>query len=136
MARTHGKDTVITLGGDDLSEFCNTSELTRSADTHDITGYGKTAHVFQGGLRNGTASMGGIYDNSETAGPRAVIEPLVGTTVELIRQIEGAGAGKPQDKVDAVVTQYVETSPVADMVTWTADLQLSDDIDTTPQAGS
>lgn len=136
MARVHGKNTVITIGGDDISEYCNTSELTRSADSHDITGYGKNSHVFQGGLRNGTASIGGIYDNTAGTGPAAVIKPLVGTTVELIRQIEGAGAGKPQDRVDVVVTQYVETAPVADMVTWTADLQLSDDIDETPQAGS
>lgn len=134
MAFVHGKDTFISLDGDDLSAYTNTSEITKTADSHDVTTYGKNSHVFTGGLKGGTATMGGIYDNTASTGPRAVIDPLIGATVELIRQTEGAGTGKPQDKVDVVVTQYVETSPVADMVTWTCEMQLSDDVDTTAQA--
>lgn len=134
MSFVHGKDTFISLDGDDLSAFCNTSTLTRSADTHDVTTYGKDDHVFAGGLGNGTCSIGGIYDNTAVTGPRAVVEPLVGTTVTLIRQPEGTGSGLPQDSVSVVVTNYVETSPVADMVTWTAELQLSDAIDSTAQS--
>lgn len=134
MAFVHGKDTFISLGGDNLSEATNTSELSRSGDSHDVTCYGKGSHVFKGGLKGGTASMGGIYDNTAVTGPRAVIEPLIAATVELIRQTEGAGTGKPQDKVDVVVTSYVETNPVADMVTWSCEMQLSDDVDTTAQA--
>ncbi|PSL02883.1 hypothetical protein CLV30_109191 [Haloactinopolyspora alba] len=133
MAFVHGKNTVITLGGDDLSAYTNNSELTRSADSHDVTTYGNDAHVFEGGLKNGTATMSGIYDNTADTGPRAVVEPLVGTVVELVRQPEGAGSGLPQDTVQVLVTNYVETNPVADMVTWSAELQLSGTIDTTPQ---
>lgn len=134
MAFVHGKNTFISLDGDNLSAFTNTSTLTRTADTHDVTTYGKNSRVRTGGLLDGTASMGGIYDNTAGTGPRAVIEPLVGTTVELIRQPEGTGSGKPQDKVDVVVKSYVETNPVADMVTWTCELELSDDVDSTAQA--
>ncbi|MFI6763872.1 hypothetical protein ACIBF5_32605 [Micromonospora sp. NPDC050417] len=136
MGNVHGRHTVIILDDNDLSAYCNTSELTRGADIHDTTTYGKLAHVHEGGLLNGTASMGGLYDNTASTGPRAVLAPLLGQKVELIRQPEGAGTGKPQDKVDVVVGQYVETNPVADMVTWTCDLTLSDTVDTTPQAGS
>lgn len=134
MAFVHGKDTFISLDGDNLSAFCNTSTLTRQADSHDVTTYGQDSHVFVGGLGNGTASIGGFYDNTASTGPRAVIEPLVGTVVVLIRQPEGTGSGLPQDEVNVLVTNYVETSPVADIVTWTAALQLSGDIDTTAQA--
>lgn len=136
MAFVHGKNTFISLDNNDLSAFTNTSELARSADSHDVTTYGKDAHVFAGGLLNGTASMSGIYDNTAGTGPRAVIEPLVGTVVELIRQPEGTGSGLPQDKVDVLVTGYTETNPVADMVTWSCEMQLSDDIDTTAQQGA
>lgn len=129
----HGKDTFISLDGDDLSEATNASELGLTADTHDVTTYGKGAHVYQGGLTDGTAKMSGIYE-SGSAGPKAIIQPLVGQTVELIRRPEGTGSGKPQDKVDVVVKGYTESSPVADMVTWTADLQCSDTVDSTPQA--
>ena len=133
MAFVHGKDTFISLDGDDLSSFTNTSELSREADSHDVTTYGKDAHVFQGGLKNGTASLAGIYDDTASTGPRGVVEPLVGTNVTLIRQPEGVGAGKPQDSVDVLVMNYVETAPVADMVAWSCELQLSDDITTSVQ---
>lgn len=133
MAFVHGKDTVIKLGADDLSEFTTTSELNRTADTHDVTTYGKGSHVYAGGLKDGKATMSGVYDNAAATGPRAVIEPLLGTTVVLTRQTEGPGAGKPQDVVDVVVNTYVETNPVADMVTWSCEMQLSDDVNTQAQ---
>lgn len=134
MAFVHGKNTFISLDGDNLSTYVNTSELGRTSDSHDVTTYGKDSHVFSGGLLNGTASMQGIYDNTANTGPRAVIEPLIGTVVELIRQPEGTGSGLPQDKVDVLVTGYTETNPVADMVTWQCQMQLSDDVDSTAQS--
>jgi hypothetical protein len=76
--------------------------------------------------------MGGIYDNT-AIGPRDVIRPLVGSVVPLIRQPEGAGTGKAQDVVNVLVLNYVETNPVADMVTWTCSMQLSDDINAADQ---
>jgi hypothetical protein len=133
MAFVHGKDTVIKLGANDLSEYTTTSELNRSADTHDVTTYGKGSHVYQGGLKDGKATMSGVYDNTAVSGPRAVIEPLLGTTTQLTRQTEGTGAGKPQDLVDVVINGYVETNPVADMVTWSCEMVLSDDVNTAVQ---
>lgn len=132
MAFKHGKDTVIMVNAVDLSAFTNTSELTREADSHDVTTYGKTSHVFVGGLLNGTASMAGIYDDG-AAGPRATIEPLIGTVVPLIRRPLGTGSGLPEDEVDVLITQYVETNPVADTIAWSCEFQLSDDLTTTMQ---
>jgi hypothetical protein len=132
VAFVHGRNTVIKLNGINLSAFVNTSDLGRNSDSHDVTTYGKNAHVFAGGLLNGNATMAGIYDNT-AAGPRDVIRPLVGTVVPLIRQPEGTGAGKPQDLVNVLVLDYVETNPVADMVTWACSMQLSDDINAADQ---
>jgi len=133
MTQQHGSDTVVTLGGDDLTAYSNNSQLEFNADSHDVTTYGKNAHVFRGGLKNGTASVSGFYDTTAMVSPRAVIQPLIGTVVELIHQPEGAGSGKPQDKVDVLVTKYTQTHPVADYVTWTVELQFSDDVDSTAQ---
>ena len=133
MTFVHGKSTYISLNAIDISAFCNTSTFTRSADSHDVTTFGSNAHKFQGGLLDGTSEIGGIYDNT-TSGPRDVIEPLIGTNVTYVRRVEGTGSGLPQDSVEVLVTDYVETSPVADMVTWTATLQLSGDVTSTNQA--
>jgi len=132
MAWVHGKNTVIILSGSDLSTYCNTSSFGRKSDKHDLTTYGKDDHVYDGGLGDGSASIGGFYDNT-AAGPRDIIEPLIGTVVTLIRRPEGTGSGKPQDLVDVLVEEYVETSPVADYVTWSAKLQPSDAVTSTNQ---
>lgn len=127
MAFTHSKVTVVTLNGTDLSAFTKTTTYNRSADTHDVTTYGKNAKVFSGGLKDGTATLEGIYDDT-AVGPRDVIRPLLGTTVNLVFKPEGTGTGKPQDTVAVVVNSYNESSPVADMIQWTCEVQFSDDV--------
>jgi hypothetical protein len=134
MSFQHGRFTFLSLAAKDLSNYSTTSDLEKNADEHDVTTYGKNSHVLSGGLKGGGASIGGIYDTTLVAGPRAVIMPLVGTVVELIRRTEGTGSGKPQDTVNVHVKTYKETSPVADMVTWTCSLSLSDDLLSTTQA--
>lgn len=132
MAFVHGKGTFVSLDANDLSAFTNNTALPRSADTHDVTTYGKDDHVYRGGLRDGTATISGIYD-SAAGGPGAVITPLLGTNVTFIFRPEGTGPGLPERSGDCVVSTYEETSPVADMVTWSAELQLSDEFATTAQ---
>lgn len=133
MAASHGKDTFISINGADISQFCTDSELTRGADEHDLTGYGKQAHVVRGGLGNGKASVKGWYDNTAGSGPRAVLRPLVGTNVTMIRRPEGTGSGKPQDSATVHVKEYVETNPVADYIAWSVGLTVSDVITSTTQ---
>ena len=132
MARVHAKDTVVLLNGNDLSAFCNTSNFNRSGDEHDVTTYGKDDHVFDGGLGTGESTIGGFYDNT-AAGPKAIIEPLINTVVTLIRRPEGTGSGLPQESVDVLVRSYNESSPVADWVTWEAQLRHSDAVTRTTQ---
>jgi hypothetical protein len=132
MAFTHSKNTFISVNGSDLSPFTNQSNFGRKYDVHDVTCYGVDDHAFAGGLGNASFSMSGIYDNSAT-GPRDVLEPLLGTTVTAIRRVEGTGSGRPQDSVSVVVEEYVETSPVADMVAWSCSLQPTGAITSTNQ---
>jgi hypothetical protein len=134
MALIHSKNTIIKLGSVDLSAYVKSSEFARKADVHDVTTYGKADHVYAGGLGDGTFKMDGIYDSTATTGPRAAIEPLIGTEVVLTRQPEGTGSGKAQDVVDIIVTGYTESSPVADYVTWSMDAQLSDAVSSTAQS--
>lgn len=132
MAFIHGKGAVVTLDADDLSAFANNITFNRTADSHDVTTFGKNSHVYQGGLGDGTAEITGIYDDGAT-GPRAIIEPLIGTVVDMTWKPAGTGASKPLDTVDVLVTAYEETAPVADMIAWSVKLQLSDAVATTAQ---
>ncbi|MEU5938640.1 hypothetical protein ABZ807_05530 [Micromonospora sp. NPDC047548] len=134
MAYVHGKDTVITVATKDISPHCKTSTYEGSADVHETTGYGKAAKTKQGGLLDGKFSMGGTYDNTASTGPRNALKPLLGTTVAVVRKPEGTGTGKPQDAFSGVLSKYVETNPVDDMVTWSAEIEISDVVTTTTQA--
>lgn len=134
MAYKHGKDTYISIDGDDISAFTNTSELEVTVDEHDVTCYGAEDHVVAGGLGAGAISMGGIYDDT-AAGPKAIIEPLIDAKalVTLIRRPEGTGSGKPQESLSVLVKRYVETNPVADMITWSCEMTKSGPITRTTQ---
>lgn len=137
MSAVHGRNTFYSLDGKQVSLSGNANTYERTADSHDVTVYGNGSHVFAAGLKNGSATIGGFYDNttSTTGGnARSVIEPLVGAApVVYIERPEGAGTGLPQRSVNVLVTKYTETKPVADMITWSADLQLSGDVTTTTQ---
>lgn len=140
MTFIHGKDTVILLKtattavtGANISAYTNASELEQSADAHKVTGYGKTAHVKQGGLKDGKFTMSGTYDNTASVAPRALMNGKAGETMTIWRRPEGTGTSKAQDKFDAVLVKYAESNPVADMVTWSAEFEVSDEVITTPQ---
>ena len=133
MAFVHGKSTYVSVGGSDLSAFTDSSELNRTADDHDVTTYGNSAHKYEGGLLDGKFTMSGTYDNTASTGPRAVLNVLLGTVTPVIRRPEGTGTGKPEDSFDGLLVGYVETNPVADMVKWSAEFSISGDVDSTAQ---
>lgn len=135
MAFIHGKDTVVTVNSADLSAFCRSSELDLSLDTHDVTAYGASAHAYRGGLKDGTFSLEGTYDDG-AAGPEATLAPLLndldGFTV--VFRPEGAGSGLAQRSFTALLSSYSESDPVDDMITWSAEFQITGPVDFTAQS--
>lgn len=134
MARVHGKGVVITVATKNISPHTNSVEWGREAEAHEDTGFGSNSKTYTGGLLDGSITLGGMYDTTASVGPRVALEPLLGTNAVVVYQPEGLGTGKPTKTVTALVKSYKETAPVADMVTWTAELQMSGDAVTTTQA--
>lgn len=136
MTFIHGKNTEVSVNSVDLSQYTSESEINRGTDTHDVSAYGNDAHAFGAGLNTGTFTMGGTYDNTASTGPRDALLAVyaLNAPVPVLRLPEGDGMGKPQDAFDAILTSYVETNPVADMVKWRADFQITGDIDTGDQS--
>lgn len=145
MSTVHGKNTVIKVtcaspaptGAIDISFCCNTSAFNEVRDSHDVTCYGATGHAYADGLTNHTFSLGGVYDTSTSTGARAIFGALMSSTggqlISIERQVEGTGTGKPKDTFSGLVTSYTETNPAADMVTWTAEVQISGAVTRTTQ---
>ena len=132
----HGKKTVMKVESDAITGMTTTHTLTRNRDTHDVTPYGQEGHRFAAGLKVGTLTTSGTYDQTTDAGPRDILLPLYesGAMVTVTIQNEGTGSGKPQDVFEAIITKYEQTAPAADMVTWAVDWQVDGVIDSTPQA--
>jgi hypothetical protein len=130
------EDVIVTIDGDNISEYTTSTTFNRSVDTHDVTGYGKTSKVYTAGLKDGTVTIEGFYDATASTGSRVVLQPLFDarTNVTFVYKPEGTGTGKPQNSCSVVVTAYNESAPVADMITWTAELQISGDVTTTAQS--
>lgn len=133
MAFVHGMNTKITVATKDISPYTKTSSFEESADFHDTTGYSPTgqARTKAGGLIDGKFTMSGTYDNTASVGPRNALKSLIGTSVAVVRNPEGTGTGKPNDAFSGILTKYTETNPVDDMVTWSAEIEISGAVTTT-----
>lgn len=135
MTTAHGKLTVITVNAKDISPYTKTSNIDETAKTHDVTGYGPTgdAEVYSGGLNSGKFTCGGVYDNTVLVGPSIVIRPVKGIITVVTRKVEGSGTGKPLQTFNAICEKFSESNPHDDMVTWSADFQISGPVVTTAQ---
>lgn len=123
---TLGADAVFLLDAADISGFIDTVQITESADSLDVTTFGNNGHRKRGGLTDGSISIGGVYDTT-ASGPHDDIQPLIGTIVAFDWRPEGTGAGLPKLTGSVLVQNYVESAPVADIVRWTAALEIDGD---------
>lgn len=124
---TLSADAIFTLDSADITDFVDTLTFTESADSLDITTFGNNGHRKRGGLTDGSITIGGVYDTT-SAGPHDDIEPLIGTVVTFDWRPEGTGSGLPTVTGSVLVQNYVETSAVADIVRWTASLEIDGDV--------
>lgn len=136
MAQLHGKHTKVTIDAEDYSAHSDSTEWSDETDMSETTTYGRKRKNYLAGLEDGKITVGGTYDDG-AAGPAAIFEPIksAGLPVEFVILVAGAGTGKPSRKVDVLVKTFTVSSPVADKVAWSAELQMvGDEIDLTPQA--
>lgn len=134
MAFVHGRNTVITIGGNDISAFTNSTDFGDETEVLDTTTYGRTRKVYSAGLGDGKVTISGFHDNGVT-GPRDVLKPLkiTGAPVKLIFRPEGTGSGLPESEVDVLISAYNDSNAVAGMVQWTCDMQMTGPLDETNQ---
>lgn len=130
MAKIHSKNVAFSLDGSSLSGYSNSITFTRTTDSHDTSTFGQDSKTYQAGLTDATATIEGFYDSTAVTGPAALFKGIqaVGDAVPLVYTPEGTTTGKPKATVDAIVTSYQESSAVADMVMFSADLQCTGDI--------
>lgn len=129
----HGKDSYFGVEDStgttlrNLTPYITSIDFNQENDTHDDTTMGAEGHTFRPGLTNGTIAVAGIWDKTATTGADTVLQSLVGVeiTVGFEYGPEGNTAGMVKKSGECVLSSYNESAPVADLVTWTANFQIS-----------
>lgn len=136
MAAAHGKDSVFLIEDSaattlrDISIYVKTLEFKRSVDANDTTTKGSEGRTYRPGLTDGEISLTGLWDDTASTGSRTVLASLVGieVTVGFEWGPEGSATGALKESGECVLTQYDESSPVDDMVAFTATLKISGNV--------
>lgn len=128
MAFGHGKSAVFKIddsGGTlrDISAFINEASLPREIETAETTTFGSSAKSYITGLTDATISISGLFDSvadgylAGVLGQAAPLEFEYGPLGSTASMIKYSG--------NCIMTSYEVSSPVGDVVTFSADFQVT-----------
>lgn len=127
MAFRHGKGTRILIGSTDLSTYFRDTTQSSTVDTAETTTYGVTgdAKTYVTGLADATISLSGLFDDTAGAADEVITTALASDAdiVFTIAQDGGLTVGRRCLLGQSIQTKYDMTSPVADVVSTSLDLQ-------------
>ena len=129
MAFVHGKDSVFKLdnsGGSltDISAYVNNVDFPETVDIAETTVLGKDNKTYIVGLKDATMSLSGLWDSTADAIFGAVLGQSA--TLSFEYSPEGTTGGNVNYTGECILTNYAISSPVGDVVAYSADLQVSD----------
>lgn len=125
MAFVSAKSAQFTLAGTDISSYTDqVGGVANSTDMLETTTFGAGSKTYIGGLRNGdTISISGKYDSAL----HTAISALLGSasTSAWVYGPAGTTVGNVKFSGNCLVTSYEVQASVANVLTWTASLQIS-----------
>lgn len=131
MAFLHGKSATILFGRRSLSEFLNEVSVSRTVETGETTNFRAAGFkTFVTGLQDAALSLSGMFDGSAGAVDetlQAAFASDLRDPVSVSPEFERVGA--IAYLVDAHTGSYDVTSPVADIVSISSDIQAEGRID-------
>lgn len=131
MAFVHGKDSVFKIdnsGGTltDISSYVNSVDFPETADVAETTTLGDGSKTYIVGLKDSTLSVAGLWDSTLDG----ILGAVIGQSATLSFEYspEGTGAGAIKYTGECILTSYAQNSPVGDVVSYSADFQVSGDV--------
>jgi len=128
MAFTHGKDSVFKLddsGGTltDISSYVNSVDFPETADIAETTVLGDGNKTYIVGLKDATLSISGLWDSTLDG----ILGAVVGQSATLSFEYspEGTTGGNVKYTGECILTSYAQSSPVGDVVGYSADFQVT-----------
>jgi len=119
----HGKKTAVLLNGTNMSPFLNEATTTQEIETAETTTFGDQDKTYIVGLADGTISTSGLFDSTAGASD-AVLSGIIAQDDNTFTVLpEGATAGSRSIIANGQLTSYEISSPVADVVAISAEVQ-------------
>jgi predicted secreted protein len=127
MAFRHGKSTRVLIGSSDLSTYFNDTSVSTSVETAETTTYGVAgdSKTYVTGLNDSTISISGLFAD-EAGEADEVITAAIGSDTDVVFTIAQDGGlivGRRCLLGQSIETKYDLSSPVADVVSTSLDLQ-------------
>lgn len=124
---TQGHLSSLVVATKDISPYITSTTVQRAMDTLDNTTYGQTGHTYVGALTDGQITINGLWDKTASVGSYTVFKGMlgVGTPVAFVWCPEGTATGAVKQSGNAIIQTYTESSPVADLITFTATMKIS-----------
>lgn len=126
MAFIHGKSAIVLHNDQNLSQYFNDASTSRSIETAETTAFGASAKTYIVGLQDGTISLSGMFDGAANA-IDAEMTAIIGTNDGSIVTIAVGGSlaiGERVLSAGGELTSYEVTSPVGDVVSANAEIQV------------
>ena len=131
MAFVHGKSSVFKLDNasaslTDISTYVNSVDFPETADVAETTTLGDGSKSYIVGLKDATLSISGLWDSAIDG----ILGAVVGQTATLSFEYspEGTASSKVKYTGECIVTSYSQSSPVGDVVGFSADMQVSGNV--------
>lgn len=133
MAFRHGKNAQIYIGTNEISAYCDQLDQSTDVDMAETSTFGVGWKTFLAGLIGSTLNIAGKYDGTASTGPAAIINACItGGTAWSMKYFPGGSAtGQRSDAFSGLVTNYSESSPVGDVVTFSASIQVTGTVTST-----
>lgn len=126
MAKHHGKDSTFSIDAVDLTTFLDSITMPEAIDVAETSTMGQDAKTYIEGMSSGTISLSGRWDETASTGPDAVLSGLKGGGATVfVYGPAGDASGAVTYTGDAILTGYSRTSPIGDVVAFTADFQIT-----------
>ena len=124
----HGKSTVFKVDNSsgtltDISNTLTDVSFPQTVETAETTSFGSSAKTYIVGLSDSTVSVSGNFDATVDAHLAGILGQAA--TVSFEYGPEGSTAGQVKYTGEAILTSYEKSGAVGDVVTYSAELQVT-----------
>ena len=128
---SHGKNVNVFLDEYDFSTYFNDVSASTTIDTAETSAFGTSAKSYVVGHRDGTVSLSGMFESTESVGTDQYFATALGsaTKIKLIVAPEGHSNGAGAIMLQADDTSYEVSSAIADIVQASAEFQSTDAVE-------